>query len=259
MLPVELLLLICEDAAAGGEPRWVGQSLALVCRAVYDCVTRILFRDIVVQRRTWEALHSHLGMASPALFQHTRALVTQIFTNQRQVDWRYDQRLVRAFAHVSLIAVPFDMFTVLSTSESFRPTTVFLDYTWIEKRLVHPCIARALSRVTHLYSGTSIGQFPVLLPALTHAVLGFCCLDTLDQLLDQERCPRLERLLARLPSSHDMRPALRQREDDRIRIVQPEDTGTSDALRALGGDDIWNEGFALDEAPPLSIEYHPLL
>ncbi|EJD36084.1 hypothetical protein AURDEDRAFT_174841 [Auricularia subglabra TFB-10046 SS5] len=258
-LPDELIQRVAQVAAAylyGRDGRWVGKSLALVNRTFCACVRPVVLGELVLRRSAGSAFHTWLGAVQREhLLRYTNALVVRVYSDRPHFDWAVDDRLASTFCRITFVAIPFHMFSVLARHEEFRPTTLFLDNTFLDKPLNGRDFQRAFSLVTHLYSVTSTPQFPHQLPSLTHAVLGLCCSRTLPQLLDTARCSALRRLLACMPSGYDMSPKLRNFHDDRIWVLQREPWDTAAAIDALNGEDVWDDGEPLSTFRPPKVAY----
>ncbi|KZV81932.1 hypothetical protein EXIGLDRAFT_730371 [Exidia glandulosa HHB12029] len=254
-LPVELVQEIIESSARmhiRNDVRWVGQSLAVACRAIYSLVAPILLETVYIATAEKVLAFYIFAAGAPACLKHTRRFIVHDQADWPLEIWADNASFRRAFA--AQITTFSGRHTVLQTLESpdFHPRTAFIVGKLPRRQSAFSSLTRlCLSNLEVIPGGVIL---VTLFPELTHLIILSLYRAQLSLFFAMLSSPKLQRVLVleMYPYREGLIEELRRRQDERIyslpyrelipspssRIITVADV----ALRERDGVDVWNSG-----------------
>ncbi|KZV94815.1 hypothetical protein EXIGLDRAFT_736400 [Exidia glandulosa HHB12029] len=258
-LPVELVQEIVEFSARihmRNDVRWVGQSLAVACRAIYSLVAPILLETVYISTEEQIVEFYRFAAAAPACLQHMRRLIVQDQADWPHVLWAEKASFPHTYAaQITTFAGRHNVLQTLVESPDFHPRTAFLVGRLARRWSAFSSLTRVCLSNLEVIPGGII--LVTLFPELTHLIILSLESDELSLFVGMLSFPKLQRVLVSemYPVRDRLIEELLRLQDERIYYLpykelvpspsSPLLTVADVARRERDGADVWNLGTCL--------------
>ncbi|KZV83735.1 hypothetical protein EXIGLDRAFT_728029 [Exidia glandulosa HHB12029] len=255
-LPVELVQEIIESSARmhiRNDVRWVGQSLAVACRAIYSLVAPILLETVYISTAEKVLAFYIFAAKAPACLKHTRRFIVHDQADWPLKIWADNANFRHAFAaQITTFSGRHTVLQTLVESPDFHPRTAFVVGKLPRRQSAFSSLTRLCLSNLEVIPG---GVIPVtLFPELTHLIILSLYSDQLSLFFAMLSFPKLQRFLVleMYPNPQRLIEELRRCQDERIYSLPYREliplpssrvlTVADVALRERDGVDVWNSG-----------------